>query len=565
MGAVTALSLMNGFENGSFAPKEELTRGQAAAILKNVWDYTKAQEEIEPTAPPIVIPERPQEEKAPERIPVQTTIPNRIVSGITVSDIHPTSVILKWKETSGAISYDILDGERFLCNVTEPRAVVKGLAPNTTYGLQVVARFASGVASNPGKAQSFTTINSEDEKYQVLKEDLRGAFDYLWNEGNTDPNSRGYGIIRDNNREETKNYGSIAATGFALAVIPVGVEQGYITWEEGYQRAVGTLRTFYQQVPNEHGFFPHFVRVTNGTPFEGVEISIIDSSLFLAGAITAGEYFQNEAKELTQKIYERIDWEWYRKKLNNRFYMGYRDEKFSGEWNTCAEQFLQYVLGSGSDTYPVNGDMFYDINRWEEEYGGIRYRRSWDNSLFQYQFSHAFIDFRGTQDREGVDWYENSKKATLGHRQYCIDNPMGWKTYNENSWGLTACYTYEGYKGGLGALPNEAQGNMTPTQNRDNGTIAPYGAVASVPFTPEESTAAANYYKETYPELWGIYGFKESYSLDAPDGPFFGDVYYGINKGIEALQIANFLDGTVWEYFMKNENVQKGMEIIEVK
>ena len=47
--------------------------------------------------------------------------------------------------------------------------------------------------------------------------------------------------------------------------------------------------------------------------------------------------------------------------------------------------------------------------------------------LFMHQLSHVWIDFRGIQDdfmrRHGIDYFENSRRATYVQQQYAIRNP----------------------------------------------------------------------------------------------------------------------------------------------
>ena len=59
-----------------------------------------------------------------------------------------------------------------------------------------------------------------------------------------------------------------------------------------------------------------------------------------------------------------------------------------------------------------------------------------------HQFSHAWIDFRGTRvalmrDRNS-DYFENSRRAVHVHRDYAMHNTHGFSGYCENLWGLSA-------------------------------------------------------------------------------------------------------------------------------
>lgn len=397
---------------------------------------------------------------------------------------------------------------------------------------------------------------------EIVEKELRGCFDYFWNESNHEEGSLGYGIVRDSTDEKQKDFGSIAATGFGLAGYAIGVEKGYVSYEEAYKRSLLTLKTFYQ-MENINGFFYHFVHLKDGKRYGKCEASVVDTSLFLAGAIVVAEYFKGEIKDIFEKIYERIDWDWYVWKEKNQFHMGYFPEMggfTEAKWDHYAEQFLMYVLSAASKTHPLDGKIFYDFERWHCKYKDYEYIRSGPNAIFVYQFSHAFLDFRNTKDKDGVDWFLNSVNATYAHRQYCIDNEENSKTYSDVSFGLSACHYKKGYTGGFGAKPF---GHRIEAKKNDNdGTIPLYGAIGSIAFTPEISIKAMEHYY-TFKELWGKYGFKESYNLDE-EPPYFDDLYLGIDKGISMLQIANYENEFVWKYFMKNEYIIDGCNKIGI-
>jgi len=418
--------------------------------------------------------------------------------------------------------------------------------------------------SNDNKKNNNSNEN-EGEKAGITAEELiemeiKGCFDYFWNETQAEPDSAGYGLSRDRNTGDP-NYASIASTGFALSAYAIGVEKGYITFEEGYERSLHTLLTFRDTLERVDGFYYHFYNLSTGKKYD-VEVSTIDTALFLCGAIVAGEYFQGEVKEIMKDIYDGIRWDQI-VKSNNRFYMAYqRDENGNmiktGEWDVAAEQLVMYILAAGSDTYPVSGDLFYGFQRWKASYGGYNYIRSWANSLFAYQYSHTYVDFRNKTDKKGVDWFENSVQAALAARKYCIDNKEKSRTYSENSWGLTACLGKNGYNGLYGAEPNGMP--QGASLNANDGTIALYGAIACMPFTPEYSKEAMLNYYINYPETWGHYGFYDSYNLDQGKKGHVTKCYLGIDKGITLTQLINYQSGFIWDLFMKNENVIKGME-----
>ncbi len=391
----------------------------------------------------------------------------------------------------------------------------------------------------------------------VIELEAKRSFEFFWNEANTNPDSPGYGLILD--QSANKEVASIASVGFGLTAIIIGIERGWITREEGYERTKGTLKTFWNNVEHERGFFYHFLNMETGKKNESFYdcASIIDTSILLNGAITSAEYFGGEIAELFEKIYDRVDWMMYYDHSVNQFYMGYKPETGGfHHWDMYAEQMMQYILGVASETHPVPVKIYEGFERRLGEYGGYEFYNSPGGSLFTHQYSHAWFDFNKYLDSDGIDWFENSVKASKANRQYCINEHGNFKTYHENSWGLTACSTPNGY-GGPGTPPYHP--NVT---SKNDGTVAPSGAAGSIVFTPEESISAMEYYYGKHSKLWGEYGFVDAYNLDVTP-EWYANHVIGIDKGITLLMIENYRSGLVWDLYMKNKVVQKGIKLLD--
>jgi hypothetical protein len=419
--------------------------------------------------------------------------------------------------------------------------------------------------SDPGK------VDTKSEA--LLYNEANNTFLYFMETTNFDENSIGYGMARDR-YPNSPSLSSIAATGFMLASLPYGVENNLISFDEAKHKATKTLNTL---VEMEHtsGFYYHFVnmKTTNRSP--GSEVSIIDTGLLLAGAIVAAEYFKGEVKNQMQVIYDRINWDFYINKTRNMFYMGYQPEKgFSGAWDHVSEQLLLYVLAAGSSTYPTGNSLYRTVksianSNYKGAYRSTNYETdtyiySYNGSLFQHQFSHAFIDFRNIVDKDNTNWHENARQATLANYYYTKDNKEKYKAY-EKAWGLSASDHPKGYL----AFGAELAKNST-----HNGTIAPYASIASVNYTNELTFEALKYF-DTLEELKGDYGYKDAFNLGPVDPnynpiidavtPWYANDYIGIDKGITLLMIANYQSDLIWNLFMKNENVKRGLEILEFK
>lgn len=392
----------------------------------------------------------------------------------------------------------------------------------------------------------------------ILEKELKGSFNFFIKEANLNKNSKGYGLIRDKNKLEL-NIASIASVGYGLAALVIGVEHKWISYKYAYNRANRTLDTFIENMEDTNGFYYHFIDINTTQRAWNSEVSIIDTGIFICGALLVGEYFGSEVKEKAERLYKNINWRWYTDKENNQFYMGYSKEKgFCEHWDMYAEQLMLYILGAGSPTFPIDSSMYYDLEMKKADYKEIKdIIYTYCGTLFTYQYSHAWIDFRNLDDKNGINWFENSIKATKANRQYCIDNSNKFKTFGENSWGLTACVGPNGYSGGFGAMPA-----LSMLEKENDGTISPSGAAGSIVFTPELSKKALENYYNNFPKLWGKYGFKDAYNLET-SREWYAKECIGIDKGISMVMIENYLSGLIWKYFMKNKYVIEGLKKLE--
>ncbi len=392
----------------------------------------------------------------------------------------------------------------------------------------------------------------------IIEKELKRSIMFFVKESNLDKKSKGYGLIKDKTIL-ADNIASIASVGYGLAALIVGVEHKWLSYKKVYDRVNGTLDTVLNNLENIEGFFYHFIDIETGKRAWNCEVSIIDTAILLCGVIYSGEYFKGEIKEKAQKIYDRINWEWYINKETNQFYMGYKPEiGFWGKWDMYGEQLMLYILSVGSTTYPVEKSIYYDFKRIKGDYKQYKdIIHTYCGTLFTYQFSHAWIDFRNKKDRDGIDWFNNSILATKANRQYCIDNANKYNTYGEKSWGLTSCIGPKGYSE-YGAAPN-----IVNLDEQNDGTVAPAAAIGSIVFTPKETIEYIEYIYSKYKKIWGKYGFKDGYNFEGIK-KWFAKEYIGIDKGIEVLMIENYLNGTIWKFFMKNTNIKKGLNILEI-
>jgi len=408
------------------------------------------------------------------------------------------------------------------------------------------------------KAEQPSLSEKELEKLQ------RSTFGYFLKEANLEN-----GMVPDSTRHNSA--ASITAIGFALTAYTIGVEREYLTRAEAVERTLTTLRFFWNSAQSEEpdatgykGFYYHFLDMQTGRRVYESELSTIDTTFLLAGALTAGMYFdqdtpeEKEIRTLAQALYARADWRWAQNgglKVSH----GWRPEtgfiKYC--WEGYSEALLLYVLGLGSPTHPLPVESYAawaSSYKWKKLYG---YEFLYAGPLFIHQLSHVWIDFRGIQDdymrERGIDYFENSRRAAYVQQAYAMRNPRKFAGYGEYAWGITAS---DG--------PGPATRKISGVERRfydyrarcipygpDDGTLAPWAVVASLPFAPDLVLPSIKHFDKAFPEMTSKYGFKCSYNPTFSNGAknssgWVSQGYYGLDQGPIVMMIENYQTGFLW-------------------
>jgi hypothetical protein len=408
-----------------------------------------------------------------------------------------------------------------------------------------------------------STIPPVRADLRMLETIQRAAFSYFLHETNC-----ANGLVRDKTCEDWP--ASIAAVGLGLTAYPVGVESGLVTRAEAVERTLTTLRFFWRskQGPEPdatgyQGFYYHFLDIQTGARAWRCELSTVDSALLLGGMLTAARYFdgdttdEREIRDLAQRLYERVDWRW-AQNGGATVTHGWKPEAgfLPYRWEGYDEALLLYVLGLGSPTHALSADSYpawMSTYQWVTAYD-IQYLYA--GPLFTHQLSHVWIDFRGIQDAfmrdHGIDYFENSRRATLVQQQYAIHNPQGFAHYGELCWGITAS---DGPGDGTRTIDGVERrffdylAREVPN-GPDDGTIAPWAVVASLPFAPEIVLPTVEDFIRW--ERAGVhrYGFKATFNPTFPvpglPNGWVSPWHFGINEGPIVVMIDNHRSGLVW-------------------
>lgn len=417
----------------------------------------------------------------------------------------------------------------------------------------------------------------------------RRTFFFFWDLA--DPHT---GLMHD--RWPTRSFISVGSTGFALTAYPIGAERRWVTREQAATRTLRTLEflwsakqdTAHAGPTGYKGFFYHFLNPQGGTRFQDVELSNVDTGLLFMGALFCQSYFdrgnatEKRIRAITDSLVARADWRWMQVRPP-LLSLGWtpRGGFLPYDWRGYNETLFMHVLAAGSPTHAVGPETYRawtDGYQWGtfqgQEYLGFA-------PLFGHQYSHVWIDFRGIKDavmrEKGIDYFENTRRATYAQRAYAIANPSGFRDYGEDIWGLTACdgpidatVTIDGKERKFQTY--EARG-ACHTRITDDGTIAPTAAGGSIPFAPEICIPALMAMRERYGDhVFGPYGFVDAFNptLDVAMKTQHGKVvegvgwfdtdYLGIDQGPILAMLENHRSGLVWKSMQKNAHLKRGLK-----
>ena len=422
-----------------------------------------------------------------------------------------------------------------------------------------------------------TAARDNDELLRHLQ---KHSFDYFVHEVN--PRN---GLILDKTADNWPC--SIAAIGMALTAYPVGVKRKFMARAAAVERTLLTLRFFAASEQSEsetatgyRGFYYHFLDMESGKRAWRSELSSVDTAIFIAGALAAAQYFDRDTAEeaeiraLAKQLYERIEWDWMLQDGETLCH-GWRPERDAGflayRWEGYDEALLLYVLALGSPTHAIPPrcyDAWCRTYEWKEIYGiGHVYA----GPLFIHQLSHIWIDFRGIRDAymrgRDCDYFENSRRATLVQQQYAIRNPLAFPHVGELCWGVSAS---DG--------PGPSRRRIAGVERRffdyiargapygpDDGTLAPWAVVASLPFAPEIVLATVENFHRLHVHVANPYGFKASinplFNVGTKDDGvgWVSPFHFGINEGPTVLMIENHRSGMVWSLTRRSTPICVGL------
>lgn len=370
--------------------------------------------------------------------------------------------------------------------------------------------------------------------------------------------------------ENDMNVVTSGGTGFGLMAILVGIERGFISRREGFEK-LNHITDFLGNADRFHGAYSHWIWGETGKvkPFSAKDngADIVETAYLMNGLLTVREYFKNgnpAEKELASKIdklWREVEWNWFTKNGSEKVLFWHWSPDYGWEMNHKIQGYneclITYILAASSPTYPIDPEAYH--SGWtrngtfitkNEKYGYpliLRHDGSpeYGGPLFWAHYSYLGLDPRKISDRY-ADYWELNKNHTLINLQWCIENPLKHAGYSDSCWGLTAGYSPQGYAA------------HAPGLNNDLGVITPSAALSSFPYTPEQSMKALKYfYNELGDKIFGKFGFYDGFHQGKN---WYPQRYLAIDQGPIVVMIENFRSSLIWDLFMAAPEIQTGLE-----
>ncbi|MBR8538013.1 hypothetical protein KDU71_20760 [Carboxylicivirga sediminis] len=448
-----------------------------------------------------------------------------------------------------------------------------------TYSYKITLLDENYNETDDSNTVSISTRSFSDE--ELLDMVQEAAFRYYWD--GAEANS---GLALEN-IPGRKDMIATGASGFGIMAIIVGAERGFISREQAVERLLKICH-FLKACDTFHGAVSHFIDGPSGhvEPFFGERDNggdLVETSFLFQGLLTARSYFdgknarENEIREIIIQLWEAVEWDWYDQHKKSDFLTWHWspdkgwliDHQLIG-WN---ETLITYLLAIASPTHPVPASMYY--KGWaSQSQKAAEYRKDWGQTddganytngnyyhgiqlpvgvsnggpLFFIHYSFLGLNPHLVDDSY-TNYFENNRNIALINWRYCSENPKNHRGFNPDFWGLTASDGPWGYRA------------IEPNVDNDNGTLAPTGALASFPYTPEQSMAALkNMYREHGRYLWGEYGFKDAVNLQEN---WCARIYMGLNQAPVAVMIENYRSGLLWNLFMQNDEITNALYEIQ--
>ncbi|MEO8766656.1 MAG: glucoamylase family protein [Ginsengibacter sp.] len=467
------------------------------------------------------------------------------------------------EETGTSVMFTASYGNGDSTVVLQPTAVLNFL---TKYIVTVSPGLASkdGGTLNTALTVNFTTqIDSADKFPRITDDELLDLIEKQTLKYFTEFAHGISGMARERNFSD--DLVTTGGTGFGVMSIIAGVSRNFITRAEGLDRITTIVNFLKNDCTRYHGAFSHWINGATGhtNPFSPKDdgADLVETAYLMEGLLCARQYFNTlDANEIALRtninvLWDGIQWNWFRQGGQSVLYWHWSPNYNFGinqpvtGWN---EALVVYVLAASSNTDSIpknvydsgwarngaiaNGGNFYGIQLpLGPDQGG---------PLFFSHYSFLGINPHGLTDAYANYFTQNSNHSLLNYN-YCVANPQNFYGYSSANWGLTAS-------------DDDISGYDAHAPGHDDGVITPSAAIASLPYTPEQSMDALKFFYYTLGDkLWKQYGFIDAFNLT---DNWFADSFLAIDQGPQVVMIENYRSALLWNLFMSCPEVKRGMK-----
>ena len=441
--------------------------------------------------------------------------------------------------------------------------------------LTIVLLFSCASDEGPGYQEPYIPNSNNPVIEPLTDQELMDlvqekTFKYFWDFANS-PSGAAKERYHPNNPSLNQNVVTTGGSGFGLMAIIIGIERGYITRDQGIQRLT-TILDFFETADRFHGAWPHWIDGASGQviPFSPEDNGgdLVETAFLAQGLICVKEYFKNgSTQEQTlanqaDVLWKGVEWDWYTQGQNKLYWHWSPTNQFALnlELKGYNETLIAFILGAASPEHSITNSVYTEgwasngsIATAETQYNIpiiLDHAGSGTGPLFWAHYSYLGLNPTNLSDQYANYWTLNKNHTEINYA-YCVDNPLNYFKYGSDCWGLTASYSRND-DGTIGYLAHQP-GN-------DIGVISPTAAISSIPYTPEKSLAAMQFFYSKSDILLGPAGFYDAFS--PKDNYWVADAYLAIDQGPQIIMIENYRTGLIWNLFMQNQDVQNGLNTL---
>ncbi len=487
---------------------------------------------------------------------------------------YPAHVHLKWDGRNSfeynLYRYDAARDVFALCGMTSDNEYMDFSIGKSDTGREFIYRLCPvGISPESEEARDFEVKVSVPPASDENLLDMVQKYTTLYFKELAHPVT---GMARERSNDVNGDVIVTGGTGFGIMALIAGADRDYLS-ETEVMEIIGKMVTFLEKSERFHGAWAHRYDAESGKVFSFNQYDdggdLVETSFLVAGLLTARQWLNENGRNTAlaarcDRLWNSVEWSWYTNRGSISLYRhwsknyGWKmDQRIKG----FDEALITYILAASSKKYPVSRGLYENSYKFSEYYEN--YDLYYDLPIFLGMpyggpllvAHHSFLGLNPGLKDEKVDYFERNRNHALIHYKYAVDNPKGHRGLGRNLWGFTSSDD-----------PVAGHSDHIPMTDAENGTVAPSAGVSSIVYTPEESVELIRHlYYDLGEELFGRYGFYDSYNPSMCEGQRVVRSYLAVNQGPQAVMIENYRSGLIWDYFMSCPEIKSGLKKLRFK